>query len=80
MFGAETNDIKPAGYYQACEAVIAANHASTSRIQRALLIGYGAAAKIIDIMEADGIVSAPNQQGRRRVLVSEAPTPPSGDT
>lgn len=43
---------------------------STSLIQRRLQLGYGRAAKLIDIMEARGIVSAPNGQKPRDVLIS----------
>ena len=43
---------------------------STSLIQRKLQLGYGRAAKLIDIMEARGIVSAPNGQKPRDVLIT----------
>ena len=43
---------------------------STSLIQRRLQLGYGRAAKLIDIMEARGIVSEPNGQKPRDVLIS----------
>lgn len=43
---------------------------STSLIQRRLQLGYGRAAKLIDVMEARGIVSAPNGQKPRDVLIS----------
>ena len=44
---------------------------STSLLQRKLSIGYGRAAKIIDIMEARGFVSAPDGQKPREVLVTK---------
>ena len=44
---------------------------STSLLQRRLSIGYGRAAKIIDIMEARGFVSAPDGQKPREVLISK---------
>ncbi len=44
---------------------------STSLLQRKLSIGYGRAAKIIDIMEARGFVSAPDGQKPREVLISK---------
>ena len=44
---------------------------STSLLQRKLSIGYGRAAKIIDIMEARGFVSAPDGQKPREVLITK---------
>ena len=44
---------------------------STSLLQRKLSIGYGRAAKIIEIMEARGFVSAPEGQKPREVLISK---------
>ncbi len=43
--------------------------ASTSFIQRHLQIGYNRAAKLIEQMEKEGIVSAANHVGKRDVLV-----------
>ena len=42
--------------------------ASTSFLQRKLQIGYNRAARIIDMMEKDGIVGKPNHVGKREVL------------
>ena len=42
--------------------------ASTSFIQRHLNIGYNRAAKLIEQMEREGIISAANHVGRREVL------------
>jgi hypothetical protein len=44
---------------------------STSLIQRKLSLGYGRAAKIIDVMERRGIVAAPDGQKPREVLISK---------
>lgn len=44
---------------------------STSLIQRKLSLGYGRAAKLIDVMEKRGIVSAPEGQKPREVLISK---------
>ena len=41
--------------------------ASTSFLQRKLQIGYNRAARIIDMMEDDGIVSKANHVGKRDV-------------
>lgn len=56
-------------YQQALALVYRERKASTSFIQRYLKIGYNRAAGLIDKMEADGIVSAPNHAGKREVLV-----------
>ena len=42
--------------------------ASTSFLQRKLQIGYNRAARIIDMMEEEGIVSKANNVGKRDVL------------
>jgi DNA segregation ATPase FtsK/SpoIIIE, S-DNA-T family len=55
-------------YRKACQIVFESQKASTSWIQRQLRIGYNSAARLIDRMEADGFVSAPNHIGRREVL------------
>ncbi len=43
---------------------------ATSRLQRKLGIGYGRAAKLIDRMEREGIVSPPNGSKPRTILIS----------
>ncbi len=55
-------------YLRACQIVFESQKASTSWVQRQLRIGYNSAARMIDRMEEDGIVSAPNHIGRREVL------------
>ncbi|APG63259.1 cell division protein FtsK [Sphingorhabdus lutea] len=55
-------------YAQACQIVLESQKASTSWVQRQMRIGYNSAARLIDRMEEDGIVSAPNHIGRREVL------------
>jgi S-DNA-T family DNA segregation ATPase FtsK/SpoIIIE len=44
---------------------------STSYIQRRLQIGYNRAASLIERMEDDGMISKPNHQGKREILLPE---------
>ncbi len=53
---------------QAVDVVTREGKASTSFIQRHLQIGYNRAAKLIEQMEKEGIVSAANHVGKREVL------------
>ena len=55
-------------YQQALEIIRSEGKASTSFLQRKLQIGYNRAARIIDMMESDGIVSKANHVGKRDVL------------
>ena len=55
-------------YRQAVEIVRNDKKASISYVQRRLRIGYNRAASIIDRMEEEGVVSAPDHVGRREVL------------
>ncbi|WP_397585410.1 DNA translocase FtsK 4TM domain-containing protein [Sphingorhabdus sp.] len=55
-------------YRKACQIAFESQKASTSWIQRQLRIGYNSAARLIDRMEEDGFISAPNHIGRREVL------------
>ena len=43
--------------------------ASTSYVQRRLAIGYNKAASLIERMEKEGVISAPNHSGTREILV-----------
>lgn len=54
----------------AIELAVECGKISTSLIQRRLQLGYGRAAKIIDMMERRGIVSAPEGQKPRAVLIT----------
>jgi len=55
-------------YERALEIVKSEKKASTSFLQRKLQIGYNRAARIIDMMEANGEVSKANHVGKREVL------------
>lgn len=62
-----------ANYRQACALVVEHRKASTSWLQRQLRIGYNSAARLVEQMEADGIVGAPDEVGRREVLCENLP-------
>jgi S-DNA-T family DNA segregation ATPase FtsK/SpoIIIE len=55
-------------YNTALEIVRSERKASTSFLQRKLQIGYNRAARIVDQMEANGVVSPANHVGKREVL------------
>ena len=55
-------------YQDAVRVVCEAGRASTSTLQRRLRIGYGRAARLIDLMEKDGIVGPPDGTKPREVL------------
>ena len=55
-------------YEQAREVVLTSGQASASLIQRRLRLGYPRAARLIEQMEEEGLVSAPGRDGRREVL------------
>ena len=62
-------------YDEAVHYVCSSRRASISSVQRKLRIGYNRAARLIETMEAAGVVSAMGTNGQREVL---AP-PPVGD-
>lgn len=55
----------------AIELAVENGKISTSLIQRRLSLGYGRAAKLIDRMQEMGVVSAPDGQKPRTVLISK---------
>ena len=55
-------------YQTAVEIIKSEGKASTSFLQRKLQIGYNRAARIIDMMEEEGVVSKANHVGKRDVL------------
>ena len=55
-------------YQSALQIIKAEGKASTSFLQRKLQIGYNRAARIIDMMEENGVVSKANHVGKREVL------------
>jgi S-DNA-T family DNA segregation ATPase FtsK/SpoIIIE len=60
-------------YEQAKDLVISTGQASASLIQRRLRVGYPRAARMIERMEEEGLVSAPARDGRREVVARKGP-------
>jgi S-DNA-T family DNA segregation ATPase FtsK/SpoIIIE len=63
-------------YDEAVHYVCTSRRASISSVQRKLRIGYNRAARLIETMEATGVVSSMGTNGQREVL---APPPPGAD-
>ena len=66
--GIQQNDASDELFNQAVEVIMKDKRVSTSYIQRKLQIGYNRAARIIEEMEDQGIISEPNNQGKREIL------------
>ena len=71
--GGEGGDAEAQLYDKAVAIVTQTRRASISGVQRHLRIGYNRAARLVEQMEQDGVVSAPQHNGNREVL---APPPP----
>jgi len=61
-------------YERARELIMTTGQASASFIQRRLRVGYPRAARMIEQMEEEGLVSAPGRDGRREVLARGSAT------
>ena len=64
-------DVNDEKLEEAIEVVINEGQASTSKLQRFLQVGYGRAAKLIDIMENMGIVGPPDGNKPRQILITK---------
>lgn len=71
-FKGETEEKPDPLYYRAAALVIQEGKVSTSFVQRHLAIGYNKASRLIDRMEAQGIVSSADNVGKREVASIEA--------
>ncbi|MDO8290821.1 MAG: DNA translocase FtsK [Parvibaculum sp.] len=72
MFGLDSEGGSGDELYDKAVAIVARDkRASTSYIQRRLQIGYNRAARLIEMMEEQGVISAPNHQGKREILVGD---------
>jgi len=68
----EEDDSESAALYrEAVEVVLRDGKASTSFVQRRLQIGYNRAARLVERMEAEGLVSKADRVGRREILQGE---------
>ncbi len=67
-FGADSGGSGDQLYDQAVALVCRERKASTSFVQRHLQIGYNRAARIIERMESEGVVTPANHVGKREVL------------
>lgn len=70
--GEENDGEQDEHYDQAVKIVIESRRASISNLQRRLKIGYNRAARLIETMEAAGIVSSVLSNGSREILVGES--------
>ena len=59
-------------YDQAVRIVAETRQASISMLQRRLRVGYNRAARMVELMEKQGIVGPPDVTNKREVLVSAA--------
>ncbi len=72
IFGGREGEEKVDELYDEAVAIVAREQkASTSFIQRHLQIGYNRAARIIEEMERQGVISKANAVGKRNVLVGD---------
>jgi S-DNA-T family DNA segregation ATPase FtsK/SpoIIIE len=71
VLGLGGGDNEDALYDQAVQVVLRDRKVSTSYIQRKLGIGYNKAARLVEQMEEEGLVSPANHVGKREILVPE---------
>ncbi|WP_395446295.1 DNA translocase FtsK (plasmid) [Aminobacter sp. UC22_36] len=66
-------------YDEAVKVVQRDKKCSTSYIQRRLGIGYNRAASLVERMEKEGLVGAPNHVGKREIMAGRRDNAPMGD-
>jgi S-DNA-T family DNA segregation ATPase FtsK/SpoIIIE len=69
--GEGLDDIKDERYDEAVELVVATRQASISMVQRRLRVGYNRAARMVEMMEREGLVSQSDGVRPREVLVEK---------
>jgi S-DNA-T family DNA segregation ATPase FtsK/SpoIIIE len=73
--GASGGEAEDDLYDQAVAIVLRERKASTSFIQRHLQIGYNRAARLVERMEGEGLISTANHVGKREILAGDARGP-----
>jgi len=66
----EIEDMHDPLYEEAARFVVESGRASTSLLQRRLRVGYGRAARLLDMMEHEGLITPPDGSKARKVLAS----------
>jgi S-DNA-T family DNA segregation ATPase FtsK/SpoIIIE len=66
----EIGDLEDEFYQEAARFVVETGRASTSLLQRRLRIGYGRAARLLDMMQHEGLIGPPDGSKAREVLVT----------
>ena len=76
VLGSESSDLESAGedelYDDAKDEVVRAGKASASLLQRRLRIGYSRAARLLDILESEGVIGPADGAKPREILVGSA--------
>ena len=72
------DDPETKDYRRAVQLVVENRKASTSWLQRQLRVGYNSAARLIERMEKDAVISQPDHVGRREVLLDVGDLPDFG--
>ncbi|MBL7031621.1 MAG: DNA translocase FtsK 4TM domain-containing protein [Nitrospira sp.] len=67
--GAGRDEDRDELYMQARDIVLSSNQASISYIQRRMKIGYNRAARIMEMLEEEGIVGPPGEAGKSREIL-----------
>ena len=67
-YGENNNNEKDELYFKALDIIKIEKKASTSFLQRKLQIGYNRAARIMEMMEKEGVVGQANHVGKREIL------------
>ncbi|TPK00994.1 MULTISPECIES: DNA translocase FtsK [unclassified Mesorhizobium] len=71
--GAVASEDGDTSYDEAVKVVLRDKKCSTSYIQRRLGIGYNRAASLVERMEKEGLVGAPNHVGKREIIMGRRP-------
>jgi S-DNA-T family DNA segregation ATPase FtsK/SpoIIIE len=68
--GADLDNDLDEMFFEAAEVVILTGQASASFLQRKMSIGYARAGRLIDQLQANGVVSAPDSKNKRDILMT----------